>query len=522
MGATQAARELQKFSGSVNTGTKSLKDMNLIGNITAGMLVHDLARGFIRAAKEGVVMAGQFQTARTGFERLTARFDEGVISLESLREVTKNTVSDLDLLQTANKAVTLGLPVERMNELFDIASKLGPLMGRTVTEAVNDLSLGIGRQSRMILDNLGIVISAEEAYEEYATTIGKTAEELSKAERDQAFLNAAIAEGKKVVDEVGDAMSEQQEALLQAQAAWDNIKIAIGAAAGEMLVYGVRVWDVLQKNTAAAREHRMALEALARPIEFRLSNIKDLRATFEELSKKTRITTDDIEEAEDAITSFSDVLGDDFVDAAKEGLEALDEMGEEFEELRERAEDLLQTMLEERFLKPLVDTLEASKRRSSELNLELMKLTRSLDIGAISQETYDTEAKRIRATLADLRIRQEELRLAIDDTTAGILLQGEAFEGLSPTPEYAWEGADLDPLTFDFPSQTPLLTGVTGGGGQFQVMAMGGQQGPTRTISITVNLTGEQIAGKTRAEIKELARQLAEEMAEEMRIRGVG
>jgi len=75
MGAAQAARELDQFAGSVEKGTKNLKDMKLIGNITAGMLAHDLAKGFIRAAKEGVMMSAELETARTGFNRLIMRLD---------------------------------------------------------------------------------------------------------------------------------------------------------------------------------------------------------------------------------------------------------------------------------------------------------------------------------------------------------------------------------------------------------------------------------------------------------------
>jgi hypothetical protein len=81
-------------------------------------------------------------------------------------------------------------------------------MGRTSSEAMNDIVTGIGRMSPLILDNLGIMTRGGKVYEEYAESVGRSAESLTDTEKKQILLNSALesaqpllsAEGKLVAD----------------------------------------------------------------------------------------------------------------------------------------------------------------------------------------------------------------------------------------------------------------------------------------------------------------------------------
>ena len=50
-----------------------------------------------------------------------------------------------------------------------------------------------------LLDELGIMVRLDEATQEYAKGIGKTANALTSFEKRQAFMNAVLAEGEKEV-----------------------------------------------------------------------------------------------------------------------------------------------------------------------------------------------------------------------------------------------------------------------------------------------------------------------------------
>lgn len=112
--------------------------------------------------------------------------------LPELRKQTQGMVSDLVLMQSASRAVALGIKEDDLPGLFEAAASRAKLMGISVEQAVGDISLGIGRQSKMILDNLGIIVNLDSAYSKYAKTLNKTADELSDSEKKQALTNAVM------------------------------------------------------------------------------------------------------------------------------------------------------------------------------------------------------------------------------------------------------------------------------------------------------------------------------------------
>ena len=83
-------------------------------------------------------------------------------------------VSNLKLVETANRALALGISENQLPELMKVAAARAKVMGITVTQAFNDISTGIGRQSKLILDNLGIILDMDKAYTNYAEQVGKT------------------------------------------------------------------------------------------------------------------------------------------------------------------------------------------------------------------------------------------------------------------------------------------------------------------------------------------------------------
>ena len=72
---------------------------------------------------------------------------------------------------------------DEMAEMFDIAQRLGRALGVDTARSVESLITGIGRQSRLMLDIIGIVVRADEAYESYANSLGKSVDKLTDSEK---------------------------------------------------------------------------------------------------------------------------------------------------------------------------------------------------------------------------------------------------------------------------------------------------------------------------------------------------
>jgi len=162
--------------------------------------------GVALSASALIERAKDVEQVRLAFDNLTASIG-GTSSafLVGLRKATRGAVSDLELMRVANNAILLGVTKnqDQFVELARIARRLGQALGRTATESINDLALGIGRRSRKILDNLGLIVKVGEANENYARSLGKLAKDLSIAEQNQAFLNATLDAGREKLDGMG-------------------------------------------------------------------------------------------------------------------------------------------------------------------------------------------------------------------------------------------------------------------------------------------------------------------------------
>lgn len=140
--------------------------------------------------------------------QLTAAFENlstsvGLLAdqqLTKLRAALGGTVSDLQIMEQANKAVLLGLDASKLDVMAESALKLGAAVGRTGTESFQDLVTGVGRGSALILDNLGVIVDTQAAYDTFAKKIGTTADALTEAGKKAAFQEVAFDAIKQKAD----------------------------------------------------------------------------------------------------------------------------------------------------------------------------------------------------------------------------------------------------------------------------------------------------------------------------------
>jgi hypothetical protein len=161
---------------------------------------------------------------RKAFDQLTKDTD---LTLEQLREATLHTASDEALLKNANLAITLGLPANELPKLFNGAMRLGYAMGIDTEKAIQSLAIGIGRQSYMVLDNIGIVFRSQVAYEWYKQQTNKT--KLSAIEKREAWIRYAIEQVKLKANKLNLAQTETSKTRFERiQAHLKNASVTFG------------------------------------------------------------------------------------------------------------------------------------------------------------------------------------------------------------------------------------------------------------------------------------------------------
>jgi len=162
-------------------------------------------------------------------------------TFNKLNEAVDGTVRKTNLMQQANNAMLLGIfeSSDQMAEMFDVAQRLGQALGRTASESIESLVTGLGRQSKLMLDNLGIVFDTNQSYEEYAATLGKTASALTDQEKKQAFVNKAVAIANDLVKQSGEEVLSTNAKLDQLSVSFENLQAQIGEGLTPVVILAV-------------------------------------------------------------------------------------------------------------------------------------------------------------------------------------------------------------------------------------------------------------------------------------------
>lgn len=217
-GASQVRTALQSVTGAV----QQLGLMLGAGGVAAGMGAF---------SKQSLLMAGNAERLGRATNSLArALGTSGEAMVRAITDASKNTISALDAMRMANKAMLLDV-VKNEREMADlarIAIVLGQAMGKNAASAVDDLTTALGRQSPLILDNLGIKMNLTEAEARYAAMLGKTVDQLTEAEKRQAFLNAAWDKARQKAEQLGGVQIDTIGQLEQLTAAWADFQTEFG------------------------------------------------------------------------------------------------------------------------------------------------------------------------------------------------------------------------------------------------------------------------------------------------------
>ena len=248
---TRAIRNLKKatdeLTGSTSSSNKTVDNANDVhtrfnNNLGFGakafatmrnnLLLFNFAMGLgIKQMSEFVKESAKIETMGRAFKTLSGGSLDAEISMKKLKEATDGTMSQFDLFQQANNAMILGVSKnsDEMAEMFDIAQRLGQALGKDTRSSVESLITGIGRQSRLMLDNIGIIVKSEEAYEKYAEELGLTSDSLTDTQKKQAFLNATMESARDKVSKLGEEINDTSQKLERLASAFQDGKANIGS-----------------------------------------------------------------------------------------------------------------------------------------------------------------------------------------------------------------------------------------------------------------------------------------------------
>lgn len=279
-----ASATINKVSGSLGnmqpqvgglTGTfgKLLPVMGAVGGAFAMMGGASAALDLAEAGAKAEALGASFEMMATAAGQSSEEM------LSAMQRASGGTIANTDLILAANRAMSFGVASsgQEMAGLIQLSMAQAAKMGISATQAFNDLVTGVGRLSPMILDNLGVTVSAEKAYAEYAATIGKAADALTQAEQRQAFLNAMMASAPNAAKEAEMAADSSAGAFARMESGIKNLTDALGIAlAGPMSAFADTAGNIA--NATAALFDPTSAQQMNTAIENQIGKVQSLQS----------------------------------------------------------------------------------------------------------------------------------------------------------------------------------------------------------------------------------------------------
>ena len=209
--------DTSSYNAGIASANKTLAQFKQ-ANLTMGGVVNQLTKSLTAAAagymsvaaagsaitgliKESVELAKAGEGIRLAFQRLN-RPD----LLDGLRQATHNTITDIDLMKAAVRFDDFKLSLDDMGTMLAFAQQKAKDTGQSVDYMVESITMGLGRQSKQILDNLGI-----------------SASEITERMKSTGDMTKAVAEIiREQMSKAGDYVETASERATQAEVALKN------------------------------------------------------------------------------------------------------------------------------------------------------------------------------------------------------------------------------------------------------------------------------------------------------------
>lgn len=215
-------------------GVKTLEIVARVGKSIAG--------GLSEAIDKSVELAESADGVIHAFEKIGTED-----YLQTLRDETKGTVSDIDLMKAAVKAKDFRIPLEDLGKYLSFAQLKAQQTGQSLDYMVDSIVTGLGRQSPQILDNLGL--SAAEIKEQTKETGSfmkavATIVEKNLAQAGETYISAADRAARRTI-ELENAQISLGKTLLPLKDEFTDIYGQIQIGAINAIKYIVKHRDTL-------------------------------------------------------------------------------------------------------------------------------------------------------------------------------------------------------------------------------------------------------------------------------------
>lgn len=215
--AGRASRALGNTSGSARGATRDFAAMAKIGGRLPIMYAALASNVFVlQTAFESLKVGDQLNRLEQFGTIVGTMTGTPVQTLAlSLQNATNGAISFEEAMRQASSASAYGFDSEQLEQFGLVARRAAAVLGVDMTDALNRVIKGVSKQEIELLDELGVTIRLNDAYENYvkqlnatSTGIKYTVDSLTTYQKQQAYANEVIAESTRRFGYLDDALKK--------------------------------------------------------------------------------------------------------------------------------------------------------------------------------------------------------------------------------------------------------------------------------------------------------------------------
>lgn len=291
------------------TGIKSSIDgiSSALGNVALSMGLAFGTSAMVNFVGDALQAAEAADRIAGGFETLAGIKADAMFG--ALRDAANGAIADADLMLAANRAMMLNVTndADTMVKLLEVAASRGRAMGLSTAQAFDNIVTGIGRMSPLILDNLGILTGGEQAFSDYAKSIGKTADQLTDLEKREMLIKKVL-QGWTEDTEVATTATEAWTVAWQNFLAAAGREIATGQIPGTQKTAAQTVQSYADYNNEIAEGNAL---------------VDQYSASLEKMGESGQVTQAQMEYLRNELSYLRSITGNIPLDELKTKLDAL-------------------------------------------------------------------------------------------------------------------------------------------------------------------------------------------------------
>lgn len=193
-----------------------------------------------------------------------------------------------EALQAASKyLVEFGDNANRLGEVFTVARKATALFGGDVVDNFEKINKALASGQSQALRNFGIIIDQEQAYKDFAASIGVTSDQLNEAGRRQAVFDAFLKKSSETFKNVDPNIRQVSESIKNFK---DGISSIGDAISGRISSIFGKFFATVINGFAKAGQAVANFLRVKTPIEETTARLEELRATLDRLESAPKFT----------------------------------------------------------------------------------------------------------------------------------------------------------------------------------------------------------------------------------------